>query len=89
MEFLGIDIGGTKCAVVRGNEKGQVIEKIKFPTTDVNETLANIFSAAEKIKGNSAAVGISCGGPLEFRNGNYSVSAQSPRLGQDRNSKSG
>lgn len=69
MEFLGIDIGGTKCAVVRGNEKGQVIEKIKFPTTDVNETLENIFSAAEKIKGNSAAVGISCGGPLDSETG--------------------
>lgn len=69
MEFLGIDIGGTKCAVVRGNEKGEVLEKIKFATTDVKETLKNIFEAAEKLKKDSVAVGISCGGPLDSDTG--------------------
>ena len=69
MEFLGIDIGGTKCAVVRGNEKGAILERIKFETTTAEETLNNIFSAAEKIKGESLAVGISCGGPLDSEKG--------------------
>lgn len=69
MEFLGIDIGGTKCAVVRGNEKGEILEKIKFATTSVEETLENIFEAAEKLKQNSVAVGISCGGPLDSDTG--------------------
>lgn len=69
MELLGIDIGGTKCAVVRGNEKGEVLEKIKFATTDIEETLENILSAAQKLKGNSVAVGISCGGPLDSDTG--------------------
>ena len=69
MEFLGIDIGGTKTAVVRGNEKGIILEKIKFPTTTVHETLANIFDAAEKIKKDSVTVGISCGGPLDSETG--------------------
>ena len=34
MEFLGVDIGGTKCAVVRGTDDGKIIEKEKFPTKD-------------------------------------------------------
>lgn len=69
MEFLGFDIGGTKCAVVRGNEHGEVLEKVKFPTTSVDETLERIFEAAEKLKGNSVSVGISCGGPLDSKTG--------------------
>ena len=69
MEFLGIDIGGTKCAVVRGNEKGEILEKRKFPTTDVNETISNILKNCEKIKGQSVSVGISCGGPLDSKKG--------------------
>lgn len=69
MEFLGIDIGGTKCAVVKGDEKGNIREKIGFKTTNVTQTLENIFSAAEKLKDNCAAVGISCGGPLNSETG--------------------
>ncbi len=69
MEFLGIDIGGTKCAVVRGNEKGEILEKVKISTVGAEETLEKIFEAAEKIKGNSIAVGISCGGPLDSETG--------------------
>lgn len=69
MELLGIDIGGTKCAVVRGNEKGEVLAKEKFETTNVNDTLAKIFDLAQKLKGNSVAVGISCGGPLDSKKG--------------------
>lgn len=69
MELLGIDIGGTKCAVVRGNENGQVLEKVKFPTTNVTDTLDNILSAAKKLAHDSVAVGISCGGPLNSETG--------------------
>ena len=31
--YLGIDIGGTKCAVVRGDETGTVTAKVRFATT--------------------------------------------------------
>ena len=31
--YLGIDIGGTKCAVVRGDETGTVTAKGLFATT--------------------------------------------------------
>ena len=44
---MGFDIGGTKCAVVIGDESGNVIVKTKLPTTTVTETLEQIFAIAE------------------------------------------
>lgn len=67
MKYTGIDIGGTKCAVIVGDDNG-VKEKIRFDTTDVNETLGNITKAAEKL-GVGEAIGISCGGPLDSKKG--------------------
>ena len=85
MYSLGIDIGGTKCAVVLG--KGEIPEnigdfitdKIKFPT-DVErgyeEIIKNILlNADELLKRNNVknneliGVGISCGGPLNSKKG--------------------
>lgn len=67
MKYTGIDIGGTKCAVIVGDDNG-VKEKIRFDTTDVNETLGNIMKATEKL-GVGEAIGISCGGPLNSKKG--------------------
>lgn len=69
MELLGIDIGGTKCAVIRGNENGEILVKKSVPTTTVDETLSWIIETAEELKGESKAVGISCGGPLNSDTG--------------------
>jgi len=66
--YIGIDIGGTKCAVTYGDIDGNIKEKIKYETTSVNETLENIFSAVEKM-GEAKAIGISCGGPLDSKKG--------------------
>ena len=65
--FTGIDIGGTKCAVIVGDENG-IVEKIKFPTTNVDDTIRNIIEAVEKLGANDA-IGISCGGPLDSKRG--------------------
>ena len=65
--FTGIDIGGTKCAVTVGDENG-IVDKIRFETTTVDETIANIISAVDKLGANDA-VGISCGGPLDSKRG--------------------
>lgn len=67
--YIGIDIGGTKCAVVRG-EGSNIAAKIRFETTNVTETLERIFDAVEKLMTDEVkAVGISCGGPLDSRIG--------------------
>lgn len=68
MFFVGIDIGGTKCAVVKGDKDGNISEKIRFDTTSYDETMANIISAVASM-GECAAIGISCGGPLNSEKG--------------------
>ena len=42
-EYIGIDIGGTKTAIVRGDENGTILEKKRFATTTKGETLEMIF----------------------------------------------
>lgn len=64
---IGVDIGGTKCAVVSGNESG-VVRKIRFATTSKDETIRNIIAAVRELGGGSA-IGISCGGPLDAGRG--------------------
>lgn len=77
--LIGIDIGGTKCAVIYGRMNGnslEIVDKAKFPTTDVGQTLENIERHAANLMsrngltpGNTEAMGISCGGPLDIGKG--------------------
>lgn len=65
--LMGIDIGGTKCAVTVGDNTGKVYFKEKFATAKTaEETLASIILSAKKAKEKYeiSACGISCGGPL-------------------------
>lgn len=64
---IGVDIGGTKCAVVLGDERS-VIRKISFPTVACHETLEKLVWAIEEL-GAGDAIGISCGGPLDLQRG--------------------
>ncbi len=66
--YIGIDIGGTKCAVIKADQDGKIIDKIKFPTEDKDTTLCKIFEAVEKM-GQAESIGISCGGPLDSKKG--------------------
>ncbi|MBK5202726.1 MAG: ROK family protein [Prolixibacteraceae bacterium] len=73
--MIGVDIGGTKCAVSYGimiNNNLKIIDKQRFATTTVRETIENILSGINKImkkhdltSSNTESVGISCGGPLD------------------------
>ncbi len=75
--LLGIDIGGTKCAVVAGDAGGQVIYKLRFDTRSErgsNAILEELAQVARHVadtvgRGRLQAVGISCGGPLDSRSG--------------------
>lgn len=74
--YIGIDIGGTKCAVVRGDEHGNVTAKVKFPTTSPTETQTAIYDATLRLiaegtaKGEiPVAIGVSCGSPLNSKRG--------------------
>lgn len=77
--LLGVDIGGTKCAVTLGLSKDSEIEikdKRAFPTTDVEDTIRNIESGIQEVLGRNSlsvndvsAIGVSCGGPLDSASG--------------------
>ena len=77
--LIGLDVGGTKCAVTLGcaNCDGQppdIIEKVKFPTEAgapyaVLERFAlemdGVLGRAELRYSDVSGIGISCGGPLD------------------------
>ncbi len=78
--LIGVDIGGTKCAVTLGLSTGDDIvirDKAAFPTTTVEDTLRNIEKTVREVldrndlegKGGIRAIGISCGGPLDSARG--------------------
>lgn len=76
--YIGIDIGGTKCAVTLGAEDPEagemrVLRKIRFETPKHSpaETLEQLADAAGALLRESAAesIGISCGGPLDSSEG--------------------
>jgi len=64
-QYVGVDIGGTKISVVKGNESGEVLEKLRFEN---NLCMRDAVSAiVERVRslGDAEAIGISCGGPLD------------------------
>ena len=78
--YIGIDIGGTKCAVVfaRENDDFSVdfLAKESFPTLPCAETLEKFCEIIESLSrstgvalGEISSIGISCGGPLDSRKG--------------------
>lgn len=78
--YAGIDIGGTKCAVVLGQltgERIEVLSKEKFPTEGgphemlavLGDSLERQLGALGSRSGALKGVGISCGGPLDSRTG--------------------
>ncbi len=70
IKLLGLDIGGTKCAVVLGDGNGQVYKKLRFDTSDVQTTLNSLLSCAEELFDEEVvAIGVSCGGPLSSKKG--------------------
>jgi glucokinase len=77
--LIGVDIGGTKCAVVLGSADGDVYERVAFPTrTDlgpghalsaITDAVASLRALAEAEGLTIAAAGVSCGGPLDPERG--------------------
>jgi len=81
-KLIGLDIGGTKCAVIYGetdNDNLTVIDKTGFPTETnlgLNHTLEAIYRNINLIIDRYSldpeqikAIGVSCGGPLDSKTG--------------------
>ncbi|MDQ2753222.1 MAG: ROK family protein, partial [Bacteroidota bacterium] len=78
--LLGFDIGGTKCAIVLGEQKGHdiLIRSKRVLSTDKPpyEMIEALFSSAENLLREKQfsvkqieGIGISCGGPLNSKQG--------------------
>lgn len=80
-KFIGIDIGGTKCAATLGESEAENIkiaakERFETPVRNPQETIKKLFEATDAIlkeknlsAADIAAFGISCGGPLDSKRG--------------------
>lgn len=73
--YIGLDIGGTKCAAVIGSlgETVEILDKITFPTADKTPSqILSLFSDFIEEKRKSykiEGIGIACGGPLDSKKG--------------------
>jgi glucokinase len=75
--YLGIDIGGTKCAVLAGTEEMEILKRAqldtrteKGPDYAISRLLENAADLIDQLSGSSLkAIGISCGGPLDSKKG--------------------
>jgi glucokinase len=77
--ILGLDIGGTKTAVVVGDRRGQLYERIQFetrPERGFAATFAELCASIEEVSRQSAqaehsvaVLSVSIGGPLDIERG--------------------
>lgn len=81
--IIGLDVGGTKCAVTLGKIRGggmppEILDKVKFPTQkgkpyETLESFKNeldaVISRKKLTYSDIDGIGISCGGPLDSSRG--------------------
>lgn len=75
--YIGIDIGGTKCAIVVGDKDFNIYRKVQFETKTERGYSAILDEFHKHIqtlfidfpKENLKRIGISCGGPLDSKKG--------------------
>ncbi len=77
--YVGMDVGGTKLAVLVGNDKGEVLAKFKRPTVaergplpivdDLVDMALEVLEKAHMTLEEIDAVGVSIGGPLDAARG--------------------
>lgn len=75
--IIGLDIGGTKCAVLIGSYDGdqvEILQKEVIPTeknADPYRMIDRMIATAKELLGDRvpAAIGVSCGGPLDSKRG--------------------
>lgn len=77
--WAGVDIGGTKCAVVLSSSPPTVLSRIEFPTLQaggpnpavdlIKKAICDSLTTQGMNRSNLRAIGISCGGPLNRTTG--------------------
>ncbi len=77
--WIGVDIGGTKTAVVIAQEPQAVLARIEFPTLPqqgperavglIEQSIHEVIRTSGVGRARLAGIGVSCGGPLDQRRG--------------------
>jgi len=77
--WIGVDIGGTKTAVVLCSQPPAIVERVVFPTlpergpghglTFIRQAIHKLIKRHNLQSGQIQAIGISCGGPLDRKRG--------------------
>jgi glucokinase len=74
--ILGLDVGGTKTAVVLGSQRGEIVWRKQFLTHSergfkvvFGELTTTITTALRSAHGNIVAISVAIGGPLDVLNG--------------------
>lgn len=77
--ILGMDIGGTKLAVVLSDLKGNILRKVREPTEaerGPDHVISKLIRMSRRLMGEAGVpadrivgVGVSCGGPLDTKTG--------------------
>lgn len=79
MYYIGIDVGGTKMAVILSTTQFEIVDKVVFATKETitpDKTIARYFSIIDSMIATHGlastdikSIGISCGGPLSSKRG--------------------
>ncbi len=77
--ILGIDVGGTKTALVEGTASAAILQRVEIPTRArepfastfpaIVERSRNLIAAASQARRTIAAISVSVGGPLQIEEG--------------------
>jgi glucokinase len=71
-QFLGIEIGGTKLQLVRGDNQGRILERCKLkvlPQNGAHGIRIQIAEALPALAKNIAGIGVGFGGPVDWKTG--------------------
>lgn len=77
--IIGLDIGGTKTAVVEGTRQAEILQRVQFatrPERGLQPVLADLLAALDEVRGCArrrgrkvTAISVSIGGPLDIERG--------------------
>ena len=82
MLFGSIEAGGTKFVCAIGNEKGEIKERVSFPTTVPEETMKAVIEFFETYKKDLKALGVGSFGPIDIHPASetYGYITSTPKL---------
>ncbi len=82
MLFGSIEAGGTKFVCAIGNEQGEILERVSYPTTVPEETMTAVLAFFEAYRADLKAIGVGSFGPIDIHldSATYGYITSTPKL---------